>query len=119
MARVLNEVDMENSGMDKLVSKMKEKMVVSVDNLNWEEAGTNLKWAILLRLASGKAIQKNLIENIVTKIWKISEPASFIKVEKATLLVILKTSEDQTEFWNGALGLMKEILFCCKNGRLE
>lgn len=48
----------EDNGVENLVSSMWDKMVVSIDRVNWEEAGQNLKWAILLRLASGKVVQK-------------------------------------------------------------
>lgn len=52
--------DVGKEGMEKeveiLASKMKKKVVVSLDHINWEHATTDLKWAILVKLASGKPI---------------------------------------------------------------
>lgn len=72
---------LEESGVETLVSTMTDKLVVSVDRLNWKEAGRNLQWAVLLRLASGKAIQKQPMENIISKVWKVTNPATFLKVD--------------------------------------
>lgn len=74
---------------------MAKKVVVSLDRINWDEATNNLQWAILLRLASGKPIQKDAIENTFNRIWRLNEATSFQKVERDTLLVTFKSREDQ------------------------
>lgn len=92
---------MEDSGVETLVFSVRNKMVVSVDRVDWEEAGRNFEWAILLRLASGRAVQKQPFENILSKIRRISNPATFLKVDRSTLLVIFKTLEDHDRVLNG------------------
>lgn len=91
------ESDSDSAQMDSLQSKMKKNLVVSVDRMNWAEAGRNLKWAIILRLASGKAILKEQFEGTLTKVWKTRETVTFLKMERSTLMAIFKSSEDQDE----------------------
>lgn len=54
--------------IDVLAFKMDGKPVVSVDNINWVEAGKKLKCAVLLKLASGKVIQKESIHDLLSKV---------------------------------------------------
>lgn len=59
-------------------------MVVSLDHVNWEDADTNLKWAVLVKLASGRPIQKEAMEETFGRVWQLSEAAVFQKVERGT-----------------------------------
>lgn len=77
--------------LEDLASRMNEKVVVSVDHINWEEAAKDLKWAILIKLASGRPNQKQTMEDVLSRVWKLSGPATFLKVEKDTILVNFKT----------------------------
>lgn len=82
-------------------NKMDGKLVVFVDNINWEEAGKYLKWANLLKLASERTIHKENIENVMGRVWKLDEPATFWKVERYTLLVNFKSQKDRTKVLEG------------------
>lgn len=95
-----------------LTYRMKENILVSLDRINWEEAGRKFKWAVLLRLASRRSVQKTLIEDAVGKVWKISKPATYMKVEKGTLLINFHSMEDQEKVLKGGLGLLKVLHFC-------
>lgn len=99
--RVLNKGLKRIKEVDKLTSTMKNKLLVSVDRVNWAEAGKSLKWAALLRLVSGKSIMKQSVESVLSRIWNISEPATFLKVERSTLLVIFKSAADQHKVLDG------------------
>lgn len=63
------------------------KVVVSLDEVKWEEAENELKWDILVNLASGKSIQKLALTDVFEKVWKLKQQAEFYKVEKNILLV--------------------------------
>lgn len=54
-----------------------------------------MTWAVLLKLASGRSLQKNPIEDILNKVRRLSCPAIFYKVERGILLVNFKTEKDQ------------------------
>lgn len=55
----------------------------------------DLKWAALLKLASGKPVMRKSIEEALTKAGRLETDASFGKVEKDTMLVKFGLEEDQ------------------------
>lgn len=100
----------QDVSMDALASKMQGKMVVSIDVLDQEEAGKTLKFAILLRRSLGRSVQKNPMEDLLTKIWKLKQAETFWKVDKDIRLVNFASEEDQLNVLNGAPGLLKGVL---------
>lgn len=52
---------------------------------------------MLLKLASGKSIQKKLMAAMLESVWKLAEPADFFKVGKNMLLINFKNQEDQSK----------------------
>lgn len=82
--------------VNKLATEMDGRLVVSEDKINWEEAGKNLEWAILFKLASRRAIHKGGVEEVIRGIWRLDEPTVFWKVENDTLLVKFKSQKDQS-----------------------
>lgn len=38
-----------------LASNLDGKLVISIDTINWNEAGKKLKWTVLLKLATGRS----------------------------------------------------------------
>lgn len=87
--------------VEELASSLEGKMVVSIDNINWVEAGKSLEWLVLLRLASGRPLHKKSMEEVLNKIWKVSSPSTVQKVDRSTILVIFKTMEDQGRVLSG------------------
>lgn len=87
--------------LDMLSSKMVGKMVVSLDEVNWEDVGKELKWAILVKLASGRLIRKGMLVDVFRKVWKFKEDAEFFEVEKNLMLVKFRNHEDQVRVMNG------------------
>lgn len=90
-----------NKEVDILATRLEGRVVVSVDEVNWEEAGRDLRWAALLKLASGKNIHKKQLVDVLEKVWKLSQPASFYKMERNILLVKFMTEEDQEKVLEG------------------
>lgn len=39
--------------IDKLANKIDDNLVVSVDKIDWAQAGNTFKWSVLFKLASG------------------------------------------------------------------
>lgn len=76
-------------------------MVVSLDEVNWEEAGSELHWAVLVQLASGKPVRKGALVEVFEKVWKLKQEAKFFHVEKNTLLMQFKNKEDQERVLDG------------------
>lgn len=68
--------------MEQLTIKLDGKVVVSLDEVNWEEARYELQWAILVKLASGKPIRKAALVDVFEKVWKLKQSTEFYKVEK-------------------------------------
>lgn len=98
-----NEKEWEDTeqNVDTLASKLDDKMVVSLDEINWEEASKGLEWAVLLKFATGRPIRKGMMVDVFQKIWKLRMDAEFLKVEKNILLVKLWSREDQQEVLDG------------------
>lgn len=93
--------------IDALASNLEGKAVVSLDDINWTDAGKSLELAVLMRLSSGRAIQKKPMEDVLGNVWRISDPAIFLKVDRNTLLIIFKTKKDQTKVLTGGRGHLK------------
>lgn len=53
------------------------KMTISLRDRSWKEAGQNLEYDILLKLASGKSLKKKALIEVLTDVWKVSQPPSF------------------------------------------
>lgn len=101
MARKDPEAQSQNTVIDSLATNLQGKMVVSIDVVDWAEAGKNLKYAILLRLSMGKNIQKKSMEELLPKIWKIKNTAMFWKVERDVMLINFSSEKDQLRVLNG------------------
>lgn len=89
------------TNVDMLLSKLQKKMVVSLDHVCWEEVAVNLKWAVLVKLASGRPLQKEGMEETFGKVWQSSKPALFQRVERDSLLISFKVQEDQRRVLEG------------------
>lgn len=76
-------------------------MVVSLDHIKWEDAAEDLKWAVLLKLAIGKPIQKSSVEKVFSNVWRLNEPATFLKVEINIFLINFKMQEEQIRVLEG------------------
>lgn len=87
--------------LEMLSTKLDDKMVVSLDEVNWEEAGNNLKWAVLAKLASGKPIRKDSLVDVFRKVWRLLQDSEFFKVEKNLMLVKLGNKEDHDKVMEG------------------
>lgn len=57
--------------VEELSSNMKGKMVVSIDEGRWEKLGRRLAWTVLVKLASGRSIPKDAMEETLLKIWRV------------------------------------------------
>lgn len=88
--------------LEMLSTKLDGKMVA--DEVNWEEAGNELKWAILVKLATGKPIRKGVLVDVLRKVWKLRQDAEFFKVEKNLLLVKFENKEDKEKVLDGVHG---------------
>lgn len=87
--------------MKGLASCLDGKMMISMDTFNWSEAGKKLKWAVLLKLVSGRPIQKQPVEDMLRNVWKISGSATFYKVDRHVLLVNFETATDLERILSG------------------
>lgn len=54
--------------MENITSRFESKIVVDLDQINWEEAGKELEWSVLLKLASGKPFPKKRIVLVLKKV---------------------------------------------------
>lgn len=70
------------SDLEKISSKLDDKMVVSIDEVNWERAGEELKWAMLIKLVTGKAIRKGMVVDVLRKVWKLEKRCSVLQSRK-------------------------------------
>lgn len=94
----MNQSEVQNieEELDALSSKMDDKVVVSLDHINWEDAANDIKWAVLLKLATGRPLQKKSVEEALRKVWRLKDQSTtFLKVEKNTLLINFTSSVDQ------------------------
>lgn len=74
---------MENKSQDGLKTVPDvEELSTPLDEVNWEEAGNDLTWTVLVKLASGKPIRKVALVEVFEKVWKLKQAAEFYKVEK-------------------------------------
>lgn len=87
--------------IEMLTAKLDENMVVPLDDVSWEDAGNELRWAILAKLASGRPIRKGVLINLFEKVWRLKQPAEFYKAEKNILLVKFSNNEDQEKLLQG------------------
>lgn len=90
-----------DTDINSLASKFENKVVVSLDSINWEEAGKNVEWAVLLKFASGRAIPQKPIDDILNNVWKLPSNGDFYKVDWNLLLVNFKSEDDQLKVLNG------------------
>lgn len=74
---------------------MEDKVIVSIDEINWEEAGRDLEHSVLLKLANKRAVLKKQIVEVLERVWRLSSPAIYYKVEKNIMLILLACKEDQ------------------------
>lgn len=77
------------------------KLFVSADKVDWIEAGKDFKYATLFKLASGRAMNKERFEEVMSAIWKLDAATSFFKVEKYILLVNFQSERDQHKVIDG------------------
>lgn len=75
-------LDYSEKAMEEIRTQLEGKMVVSLVEVNWEKAENELKWAILVKLASAKPIRKLALIDVFEKVWKLRKPTEFYKVEK-------------------------------------
>lgn len=87
--------------VEEVVRRMDDNMIVSLDEINWEESAKDLKFSVLLKLANNKPIHKKQVEEVLHKVWKLHEPAVFYKVERSVLLVKISSKEDQEKILEG------------------
>lgn len=80
--------------VDELADKLQGRVVISLKGKEWEEAGQNLEFAILLRRASGKGFKKKLLVELLSGVWKVNKQPTFQKVENNILLVNFQTEKD-------------------------
>lgn len=92
--------DLEND-VETITSKLETKIVVDLDHVDWEDAGKDLQWAVLLKLASGKPFPKSKMVAVLDKVWKLTGHASYHKVERNLLLVNFSSKEDQEKVLSG------------------
>lgn len=108
--------------MDNLANKLDERFCVSLDKIDWAEAGKTLKWAVLIKLANGKVINKERAEEVMEKIWKVNDAATFWKVEKDMLLVNFQSKHDQIRVLEGgpwSLGSVALLLQKWESGMIR
>lgn len=90
-----------DNDLEGLSTKLDDKVVVvSLDEVNWEEAVKDLKWVLLVKFASGKSIRKDLVVNNLWKVWKLRQQAEFFKVERNILMVIFGNQEDKEKIFD-------------------
>lgn len=84
-----------------LTTKLYDKVVVSLDEVSWEDAGSELKWAVLAKLSSGRPFRKNQLVDIFRKVWKLRDEAELFTVERNIMLVKLTNKEDHDKVLDG------------------
>lgn len=87
--------------MESLSTKLDDKVVVSLDDINWKDAGSELQWAVLAKLASGRPIRKGQLVDVFWNVWKLREEAEFCKDEWNILLVKFGNKGDQNKVLDG------------------
>lgn len=89
------------SEVDLLSGKMEEKIIVSLDAINWEESAKDFEKAVLLKMTNNRPIQKGQLADVINKVWKLSSSVTFYKVERSILLVNLGYKKDQDKILEG------------------
>lgn len=102
MGDFVKSVATHDAVIDDLATNLQGKMVVSLDTVDWEEAGKNLKFAILIRFASGRTVQKKPIEELLIKVWKTELLVTFWIVDRGILLVSFGSEEKQLKVLTGS-----------------
>lgn len=95
------EAEILETDVERIATKLNSKVVMSLDDVNWEEAGEALKWAILVKLSSGKFIRKAMTVDVFRKLWKLNQEPTYFKVEKNLLLIKFSNMEDQEKVLSG------------------
>lgn len=72
--------------VDDLAKRLKGRMIITLKQTSWEEAGQRLEYAVLVKRAYGKPFKKKSLIEVLNGVWKVSQKPSFIKVEDNTLL---------------------------------
>lgn len=97
----MEEMNSMGRDVDEISTMMEDKVTVSLDDINWSEAAKELENSVLLKLANNRIIQKKQVVDILNKVWKLTEPAIFYKIEKTILLVKLASKDDQEKVLKG------------------
>lgn len=97
--------------VEDLNSKTAKKVVVSLDHIDWKEAEIDLKWAVLLKLASGKSVHKDAIEETFGRVWRLNE--------WDTLLITFINQEDQERVLEGGPWTFEGTAILLQSGSLE
>lgn len=101
MASSDSEEQIKDVCIDSIASKLQGKVVISVDTIDWEDAGKNLKNAVLFRLSLGRSIPKKPLEDILVRAWRLEKPCKFWKVDRDYLLVNFDSEKDQVTVLDG------------------
>lgn len=65
------------------------------------QATVEVDWKRVGETCAGKPIQKRKMEDVLNKVWKLSWPFTYLKVEKNTLIANFSSREDQQKVLEG------------------
>ncbi|KAL9660629.1 hypothetical protein QQ045_025446 [Rhodiola kirilowii] len=77
------------------------KMMVILEEEDWEKMSAENKWAIVLKLANGVAANLNGLSKALCKIWNVEERAYFKELANNMVLAIFKYKSDMVRIKEG------------------
>ncbi|KAL9685038.1 hypothetical protein QQ045_022484 [Rhodiola kirilowii] len=57
--------------VDDVAERLKGKLVVSLEDEDWEKMSAEFKWALVLKLVNGMAFNLTGLSNVPSKIWNL------------------------------------------------
>lgn len=110
----VNGMGSNDGEIGEISSRMEDKMVVSIDEINWVEAAKELENSVLLKLANNRMIQKKQLVDVLNKIWKLKGSVKFYKVEKTIMLATLASKDDQNKVLEGGPWSVEGTAILCQ-----